>query len=119
MKILIVDDVSKNIQFVANILSSYDLSFARSGEKALELIKREKFDLILLDVIMGGISGYETCIELRKVEGYSNIPVIFLSGNTDLENINKGLKAGGQAYISKPFTSNELIKQVNNILTVK
>ncbi|PHR74345.1 MAG: hypothetical protein COA66_00710 [Arcobacter sp.] len=119
MKILIVDDLSKNIQFVANILSTYNLSFAKSGEKALELIKKEKFDLILLDVIMGGISGYETCIELRKMNGYASVPVIFLSGNTDLDNINKGLKAGGQAYISKPFTSNELINKVNNILTVK
>ncbi len=118
MKILIVDDLSKNIQFVATILSSHNLSFAKSGEKALELIQREKFDLILLDVIMGGMDGYETCKELRKINAYEKVPVIFLSGNTDLDNINKGLRSGGQAYITKPFTANELESKVNSVLAL-
>jgi len=116
MKILIVDDLSKNIQFVATILAEHELSFALSGEKALEMIQVEKFDLILLDVIMSGIDGYDTCKQIKKTEGYSSVPVIFLTGKTNAESINRGFDVGGQGYISKPFNVKELKSRVDTLL---
>jgi len=119
MKILIVDDSSKNIQFVANILVEHELSFAISGEKALEMIQVEKFDLVLLDVIMNGIDGYTTCERLRKEEDYLNVPVIFLTAKTESEHIDKVFDVGGQDYISKPFNTKALKSKVDTFLKLK
>lgn len=120
MKILIVDDIPKNIQVVANILQNYELLFAMSGEDALKILKSDdNIDLILLDVMMPGINGFTTCEKLRKIHHCKNIPVIFLTAKDDNENIIKGFDVGGQDYITKPFHTKELLSRVTNFLKLK
>jgi len=119
MKILIVDDIYKNIQLVASVLSSYDTAFSTSGEEALRLIQEEKFDLILLDVMMPGMDGFTTCENIRKVEGYSEVPIIFLTAKNDSQSIVQGFDVGGQDFISKPFNTRELLARVDTFLRLK
>ena len=83
--ILIVDDVDKNIQLVANCLKTegYSMSYAQSGERALEMVKAQDFDLILLDVMMPGLDGFEVCHQLKADPETALVPVVFLTAKTD------------------------------------
>ncbi len=112
--ILIVDDVSKNIQILGNILSreDYQIAYAKNGEQALKIAFQQEFDLILLDIMMPGMDGYEVCIKLKKNESTKDIPIIFLTAKADMESIVKGFEIGGQDYITKPFNSAELLSRV-------
>ena len=120
-KILIVDDVSKNIQILGNILSqkNYQIAYAQNGEQALNICERQDFDLILLDIMMPGLDGYEVCKRLKSNPRTSEIPVIFLTAKADLDSIIKGFDIGGQDYITKPFNAAELLARVNNHLLIK
>jgi putative two-component system response regulator len=117
-QILIVDDVTDNIQVAMNILKeeNYEFAFATSGEDALELLQDTHFDLILLDIMMPGIDGYEVCRRLKKDESTQDIPVIFLTAKSDVDSIDKGFKSGGVDYIIKPFHANELLARVKTHL---
>jgi len=106
--ILIVDDVPKNIQTD----EGYNLFFAQSGEAALKQINSRAFDLILLDIMMPEMDGFEVCSEIRKNKETKNIPVIFLTAKSDEEAIAKGFYLGGVDYITKPFNSVELLARV-------
>ena len=119
--ILIVDDITKNIQLVAQNLKplGYRLLFATSGKKALDILKENLVDLILLDIMMPEMNGYETCREIKKSEEYSNLPVIFLTAKNEVSDIIEGFDAGGSDYIIKPFHSQELIKRVKTHLELK
>ena len=113
--ILIVDDNSKNIQVAANVLKStdlYTLFFALSGEKAYEQLKLRTYALILLDINMPGVNGYEVASILKNNPQTKNIPIIFLSANANHESIRKGFENGGEDYITKPFDDLELIHRV-------
>ncbi|MEP2651028.1 MAG: HD domain-containing phosphohydrolase [Paraglaciecola sp.] len=112
--ILIVDDVSENIQVAMNILKeeSYMFSFASDGEEALELIKSNAFDLILLDIMMPKINGYDVCLEIKQLDHVKDTPVIFLTAKADVDAISKGFQVGGVDYIVKPFHANELLVRV-------
>lgn len=116
--ILIVDDVSDNIQVAMNILQEdgYEFSFADNGNKALNILLDESsdFDLILLDIMMPGMDGYEICRRLKTVPQWQDVPVIFLTGKVDAESIAKGFEAGCVDYITKPFHANELLARVKN-----
>jgi len=116
--ILIVDDVMDNIQVAMNILKeeNYEFSFASSGESAIELLKNNKFDLLLLDVMMPGLDGYEVCMWMKKEDGIHDIPVIFLTAKSDVDSVRKGFEAGGQDYIIKPFHADELLARVQTHL---
>ena len=120
-KVLIVDDVSQNIQLVANYLkqSGYDINFATSGKTALKHIQREKFDLILLDIMMPEMDGFEVCHVLKRNEETKDIPVIFLTAKNDIESITKAFDAGGIDYITKPFNKSELLARVKTHLELK
>lgn len=120
-KILIVDDVSKNIQLAANILrtKSYNISYAMSGMQALEKCKNVDFDLILLDIMMPEMDGFEVCTQLKSDPRTSEIPVIFLTAHSETENIVKGFGSGGTDYITKPFNSEELLQRVELQLKLK
>ena len=88
--ILIVDDNTKNIQLAASVLKStnlYNIFFATSGEKAIEQLKLRDYSLILLDINMPGLDGYETASIIKKNDLYKKIPIIFLSANANKENI--------------------------------
>jgi serine phosphatase RsbU (regulator of sigma subunit)/CheY-like chemotaxis protein len=104
--LLVVDDAPANIQVAQSILKDeYKIRVATSGAKALELVKVEPVpDLVLLDVMMPEIDGYEVCRRLKAEDATRDIPVIFLTGKTDAEDEAKGLEVGAVDYIRKPFS---------------
>ncbi len=115
--ILIIDDNHKNIQVAANVLKQtdkYNIFFATSGEKGIKQLSLRKHSLILLDINMPGLNGYETAKIIKEDEEYKKIPIIFLSANANKESIRKGFEYGGADYITKPFDESELIHRVNN-----
>ncbi len=117
-RVLIVDDVADNIQVIMNTLKeeSYKFSFATNGKQALELIKLNSFDLVLLDIMMPGIDGYEVCTQIKKDPSLKEIPIIFLTAKSDIDSIKKGFQVGGADYITKPFHADELLSRVKNQL---
>ncbi len=119
--ILIVDDEPKNIQLLGNLLKeeNYDIEFATSGEEAIEWVYSKKFDLILLDIMMPGMDGYEVCKRVKTDNKVNHIPVIFLTAKTESEFIVKGFDVGGADYITKPFKSAELLARIKMHVEIK
>lgn len=119
--ILIVDDEQKNIQVVGTMLAAfgYDFMVARDGEQALERVKAELPDLVLLDVYMPGKNGFEVCREFSEIEGMEEVPVIFLSADDDKNSVVKALESGGVDYVTKPFNKAELLARVRTHLELK
>lgn len=119
--ILLVDDEAKNIQLLANILSKshYDIEFATNGEEALNWVNSKNFDLILLDIMMPGLDGYQVCKKIKADSSKSHIPIIFLTAKTSPEDVNKGFESGGADYITKPFNTLELLARVKIQLEMK
>ena len=117
-QILIVDDVADNIQVAMNILQEdgYEFSFADNGNTALSILEDENanFDLILLDVMMPEMDGYEVCQELKASPRWKDVPVILLTARVDAESIAKGFEVGCIDYITKPFHADELLARVKN-----
>jgi len=104
-KLLIVDDEPINLKVLNNILKDiYKLTFAKSGSEALRLIEKEKPDLILLDVMMPDMTGYDVCETLKQSTDYKYIPIIFVTALNDAVDEAKGLNLGAVDYISKPVT---------------
>ena len=117
--VLIVDDEPTNINIVAEILhSNYDIRVTTSGKDALQMIASEKQDLILLDINMPEMSGYEVANELKSSQNTSNIPFIFLTAENDSKSIEKGFNNGAVDYISKPFSKEELQARVATHLKI-
>ncbi len=118
MKILIVDDISYNIQVAMNILKeeNYTFSFATDGEEAINLVNREKFDLVLLDVMMPNMDGFEVCKRIKENPELEALPIIFLTAKSDVDSISTGFENGGVDYIIKPFHANELLVRVRTHL---
>jgi two-component system, sensor histidine kinase and response regulator len=119
--ILIVDDNPKNLQILGKTLEKhhYKVEFSLNGESALSWMKSQKFDLILLDIMMPGMTGLQVCKEIRSNIGYDDIPVIFISADADKETILQGFEIGGQDYITKPFDARELMARVRTHLELK
>lgn len=116
-QILIVDDVTTNLRFLGEVLKDeYSLSMAKSGKQALKLLDKNLPNLILLDVKMPEMDGYETFERIKANSKTSSIPVVFLSADTQKENEEKGLKLGAKAFIRKPFDPSDLMSVVANIL---
>ncbi len=104
-RILIVDDEPLNLKVLKQVLQdSYRLSFAKSGQDALELIQKEKPSLILLDVMMPGMTGFEVCRQLKRQPETLTIPVIFVTALADEADESEGFAAGGVDYINKPIS---------------
>ena len=120
-QILIVDDVSENIQVAMNILKEccYEFSFALNGKEALILLNENDFDLVLLDLMMPGLSGFEVCQKIKADKKLKNIPVIFLTARVDVESISQAFQVGGVDFISKPFHAEELIARVDTHLQLR
>jgi putative two-component system response regulator len=97
----------------------YKVSQSKSGEDALKIIHRSLPDLILLDVMMPGLDGFETCRRLKEDKTTQNIPVLFVSARENLEDISKGFRVGGVDYITKPFQNEEVRERVKIHLTLK
>lgn len=119
--ILIVDDVPENIQVIASVLSNdyCEISAATGGEQALKLITGTTPDLILLDIMMQGMDGFEVCRRLKKNPETSNIPVIFLTAMTETDDIVKGFELGAVDYVTKPFKTAEMLSRVRTHLKLK
>ncbi len=119
--ILIVDDIPKNIELAANILQAknYNITFATSGETALEKVKSINFDLILLDVMMPGMDGFEVCKRLKSDPETKEIPVIFLTAKSETENVVQGFELGAVDYVTKPFSTEELLARVKTHINIR
>src|ERR1051326_3140664 len=103
-RILLVDDSKTNIEIlVAGLKTGYKLSVALSGENALQLAERVSPDLILLDINMPGMNGYEVCRRLRARPETSEVPIVFVSALNEVGNKASGFEAGANDYITKPF----------------
>lgn len=112
---MVVDDNSE-IREVINILLSgegYEVEEAANGSQALLKIREKEYDLIILDVMMPGLNGYQTCMEIRK---NSNAPVLFLSARSQVEDKTMGFSSGGDDYLPKPFSYNELVGRVKALM---
>ena len=116
--ILVVDDTPANIDMVKGILGKrYKLKVATSGEKALKIALKEPGpDLILLDVMMPEMDGYETCEQLKANPQTAEIPVIFVTANVDSKVREKGVSLGAIDFISKPIDPEKLIESVNLVI---
>lgn len=119
--ILIVDDVPKNIQVLAHLLreEGYRMAFAQNGEDALSHITRGRFDLILLDIMMPEMDGFEVLKRLKSKPETRDIPVIFLTAKTDTESVVKGFEMGAVDYITKPFQLAEVRARIKTHLLLK
>lgn len=119
--ILIVDDVAKNIQLVAKFLTKegYNLYFAQSGEAALKQVEQNYFDLILLDIMMPEMDGFEVCRRIKENKKNHLVPIIFITAKTDDEAIKKSFSIGGVDYITKPFNPEELIARVRTHISLQ
>lgn len=121
MRVLIVDDVPANLDLLGHILkrSGLEISIACTGEKALELINRNKPDLILLDIMMPGIDGFEVCQRLKADERAKDIPIIFITALSGTEDILRAFNSGAVDYITKPFHEKEVACRVTTQLKLK
>ena len=121
MKIFIVDDVPSNLDILGHILQRNGLkvSIAPTGEKALELVSLDKPDLILLDVRMPDMDGYEVCRKLKADVHSKDIPVIFITAMADTGDLVQGYKVGGVDYIAKPFHEEEVVCRITTQLKLK
>lgn len=119
--ILIVDDNPQNLQVLGNLLRGldYHVEFAMDGHAALSWLTNKAFSLILLDINMPGMSGFDVCKKIRQEESYENMPIIFLSADTDRESILKGFEYGAQDYITKPFDNREITVRIKTQLTLR
>ena len=119
--ILVVDDEPTNIDVVSDIfMEQYDLRVAHNGERALKALQRITVDLILLDVQMPQIDGYETARRIRDDAALAGVPIIFLTGKADDDSIVQGFRAGGNDYVTKPFNPEELkVRVANHIRTAR
>ncbi|MBN2236804.1 MAG: response regulator [Bacteroidales bacterium] len=120
-KLLIVDDLPKNLMVLGNILmkQNYQIAYAKSGKDALNQAANVDFDLILLDIMMPEMDGFEVCRRLRAEEKTTKTPIIFLTAKNDTDSIVKGFEVGAQDYVTKPFNTNELLARVETHLELK
>ena len=120
-KILIVDDIPDNIKVLQTILyqKNYEIHSAYSGKDAIMQCAANSYDLILLDIMMPEMNGYEVCEYLKSKDKTKDIPIIFLTARVDEESIVNGFEVGAQDYVTKPFNAEELIARVNTHLELK
>ncbi len=118
-KILIVDDNPVNIDFLVELLKEYDARTVLDGQSALDAIKEEKPDVILLDIVMPNMNGFEVCKTLKKSPATKDIPVIFLSASHATESIVQAFEVGGVDYIAKPYKTQEVLIRIQTHLKLK
>lgn len=120
-RILIIDDIPDNLQLLSKMLSKtgYAISYAVSGKQALEVLKTLDVDLVLLDISMPEMDGYEVCKRIKSNPKTSNIPVIFVTALKETGSLVKGFEVGGEDYITKPFNIKELTARIQMHLKLK
>ena len=114
--ILIVDDTESNIDMLLAILKEYDTVVATNGEDALNILEEEAIDLVLLDIVMSGIDGFEVCRRMKNNPNTHKIPVVFITAKSDEDTIEEAYSIGGIDYVTKPFKPRELRARVKTHL---
>src|SRR5262249_34451507 len=119
-RILVADDIPANLNLLSDALepAGYNILAAPSGEVAVQIAKRMRPDLILLDIMMPGMDGYQTCELLKQHEATREIPVIFLTAKDETQDVVNGFRAGGVDYITKPFQADEVLIRVATHLSI-
>lgn len=119
--ILLIEDSIENIGFLTSVLNQYKVSVFKKGEKGLEFLRNTNLniDIILLDIELPGINGYGVAKEVRQIEKYSEVPIIFITANTDKASLVKAFNNGGQDYITKPIDRGELLARIKTHLDLK
>lgn len=119
-RILIVDDVPANLRILSEALESqgYRIQAATDGETAIKLVAASAPDLILLDVMMPGIDGYETCRRLKRMPATQHTPILFITARTEPDDVVAGFEAGGVDYLTKPFSEAEVHARVSTHLQI-
>ncbi|MCF8496026.1 MAG: PleD family two-component system response regulator [Alphaproteobacteria bacterium] len=120
-RILVVDDILPNVKLLEAKLSSeyYDVITATNGPEALEKIERDKPDLVLLDVMMPGMDGFEVCARIKARPDLAHIPVVMVTALTDSEDKVRGLEAGADDFLSKPINDTALMARVRSLVRLK
>ena len=120
-RILIVDDTPRNIQVLGALLKKegYQINIAQNGLQAIEIVAETAPDLILLDVMMPELDGFQTCSRLKENPGTRDIPVIFLTARVETDDIVHGFELGAVDYVTKPFNPPELLSRVSTHLELK
>lgn len=116
-KVLIVDDEPNILMSLEFLLkkNGYHVFIARDGKEALDIVNEELPDIVLLDVMMPKVDGYEVCQVIKKNQQTRHIKVVFLSAKAKQEDIDKGYEVGADLYVTKPFSTRSLISQVNSL----
>jgi DNA-binding response OmpR family regulator len=116
--ILIVDDepMARTLLRLMLIRAGFEVSEAEDGFDALEKVKRNRPDVILLDVMMPGMDGFSVCETLRSDSETAALPIIMLSAKTDLDSMTRGLRVGATKYLTKPISPDELTREVRDAL---
>jgi len=119
--LLIVDDMTENIKVLGNSLQrdEYVISFATTGMQAIEMALKQELDLILLDIMMPAMDGYEVCRRLKAERSTRDVPIIFITAKTEKEDIVRGFEVGAVDYVTKPFNTAELCARVQTHLDLK
>src|SRR5713101_2538152 len=119
--VLMVDDEEMNLELVETLMVplGYEVEKARNGREALEKISKREPDIILLDVMMPGMDGYEVCSILKDDKKTRHIPIVMITALNQIENKVTGIETGADDYLSKPFHMRELIARVKSLLKVK
>jgi class 3 adenylate cyclase/CheY-like chemotaxis protein len=120
-KILVVDDTPRNVKLLADLLTvkGYGVVTATSGQEALDKIEREQPDLVLLDVVMPEMSGYEVCRKIREIPETRILPVVMVTALDPAEERIKGIEAGADEFLTKPINQAELLARVRSLLRIK
>jgi putative two-component system response regulator len=117
--VLVVDDTEANVDILVEVLGDlYDVSVAIDGESALQAVAESPPDIVLLDIMMPGIDGYEVCRRLKADQRYAMIPVVFLTAMTEIENKTRGFELGAVDYVTKPFEVLEVQARVKTHLSL-
>ena len=111
-KVLVVEDSPTNLDILIGLLKDYDVMVALNGPAALELLERESPDVILLDIVMPGMDGFEVCNRIKGRAEWRGIPILFITAKTDEPSIVHAFDVGGSDYVTKPFRSKELLARV-------
>ncbi len=119
-RILVVDDTPANIQTLSTLLKErgYQVSVATNGQQALTVLERIRPDLILLDIMMPQMDGFEACALIKASTAWREIPIIFLTAKSDTVDIVRGFELGAVDYVAKPFNAHELLARVHTHLTI-